>query len=103
MISIDDGSAGHNKIEVIPPKPSDDEESWDHYNVPTYNPKKYVESKPILRKNIGMSRYEREIFRETEFHRISKLWNDETKGKKRKNEVSDDEKDEKQSKILKKN
>lgn len=76
LIEIDD-EAVTNKIDVKPPQRDPgseaEEENWDHYDEKSYDPKKNAESKPIIRSNNGMTKYEREIFRVAEYKRISGL------------------------------
>ncbi|XP_063707004.1 gametocyte-specific factor 1 homolog [Culicoides brevitarsis] len=49
------------------------EESWDDLNVPTYDFKKAAESKNVLRSNNGMTKYERQVFREKERIRLNEI------------------------------
>ncbi|XP_063697209.1 gametocyte-specific factor 1 homolog [Culicoides brevitarsis] len=78
VIKIGDEFPQHKLMDVkMPQRPififEDEEESWDHFNVASYDPQEHVKSKPILRLNNGMTRIERERFRAAENKRISEL------------------------------
>lgn len=49
------------------------DESWDDLRRPTYDFKTVAESKNVLRHNTGMTKFERQVFRQQEFHRLKEI------------------------------
>lgn len=64
-----------NRVEVKLPKPNCnpflEEETWDDYDCPTYDPKSVAADKPILRITNGMTPAQRREFREQERRRLN--------------------------------
>jgi len=56
-----------------PPPKLNDEEDWDHYNTPTYDPQKYAMNAKVLRAPGLMTPSERRQFADSERQRLSQL------------------------------